>query len=220
MRLYEIFLCRLACGLDCHSGWMWSFSVMRSFFSCQAARVHQRFWHMRSMHGNILKHRCLCFVTLCCQQMPTALIDGHNTCLCQESLLLGGAFVVRNAVFFFGALTSVCFRSGDKTTLHFAWCAYLWLCGWTPVVLILARFSDATCTFRPFRVWCAEAKLHFLLEKTWFVVLGGEQWALKGFQYEKHDPSLFSFQLHGLCFESLISNSRSMMWSFTWMLTS
>lgn len=32
--------------------------------------------------------------------MPTALIDGHNTCLRQESLLLGGAFVVRNAVFF------------------------------------------------------------------------------------------------------------------------
>lgn len=43
---------------------------------------------------------------------------------------------------------------------------------------------DASCRFRPFLVWCAEAKLHFLLEKTGFVVLGGELWALKGFQYD------------------------------------
>lgn len=180
MRPYEIFLCRLACDLDCHSGWMWSFSVMRSFFSCQAARVHRRFWHMRSMHGNILKHRCLCFVTLCCQQMPTALIDGHNTCLRQESLLLGGAFVVRNAVFFLVPFASVCFRSGDKTTLHFAWCAYLWLCGWTPVVLILApwwfvtqaagfgRFwSDVlrpnfTFCWKKLGLWCLEASYGLL----------------------------------------------------------
>lgn len=46
--------------------------------------------------------------------------------------------------FWYVPFASVCFRSGDKTTLHFAGCAYLWLCGWTPVVLILAPWWFVT----------------------------------------------------------------------------
>lgn len=79
--------------------------------------------------------------------------------------------------FFLVPFASVCFRSGDKTTLHFAWCAYLWLCGWTPVVLILAtwwfvtqpasfgRFwSDVlrpnfTFCWKKLGLWCLEASL-------------------------------------------------------------
>lgn len=90
----------------------------------------------------------------------------------------GWGFCCSQCRFFLVPFASVCFRSGDKTTLHFAWCAYLWLCGWTPVVLILAPWwfvtqpalfghfagSDVlrpnfTFCWKKLGLWCLEASL-------------------------------------------------------------
>ena len=75
--------------------------------------------------------------------MPTALMDTTHAFV-KSPFHRRWGLLSPMRIFFGARNASVCFRRGDKTTLHFAWCAYLWLCGWTPVVLILAPWWFVT----------------------------------------------------------------------------